>query len=100
MSEELKSILIRELKETVSTEIQRTVNGKIDSLKKDAEHIKNHLAEQDKILISLDERIKPFEETVGWFSKFKAGVVWLAGLILPMGVVIGVGKFILNFIRQ
>jgi len=95
------------LTQAVEQQIKITVNGKIDGLQADAIEIKNHLAKQDKTLEehgdmirSIDERVKPFEETVGTFSNIKKGIVWLAGLIIPMGVVVGGLKLLLNYLKQ
>lgn len=66
----------------VETQIKTTVNGKIDAIKK-------QLDSQDIVLKSLDERIKPFEEGVSWFSKSKTAITWLAGFITPLAIVGG-----------
>lgn len=66
----------------VEEQVKTTVNGKIDKIQKTLEN-------QDIILKSLDERIKPFEEGVSWFSKSKTAVTWLAGFITPLVIISG-----------
>ncbi len=66
----------------VEVQIKTTVNGKIDKIDK-------KIDAQDVILKSLDERIKPFEDGVSWFSKSKTAITWLAGFITPIVIVSG-----------
>jgi hypothetical protein len=67
----------------VETQIKTTVNGKIDRIDK-------KMDAQDIILKSLDERIKPFEDGVSWFTRAKNGAGWVAGFVGSI-VVIGGG---------
>ena len=88
------------LREAVKEQIQITVNGKIDK-------IKTHLEEQDKILQKhsqtlnlLDQRVKPYEKFSGFFVNLKAGAVWVAGLIIPVGVILALGTWFYDKLKN
>ncbi len=86
--------MFAELKEellfAVEQQIKVTVNGKIDGIKKDVADIKSHLEDQDKVLGNLGAKIEPFDEAKTFFANFKAGVMWFAGLLVPLGIIWGV----------
>lgn len=67
----------------VETQIKTTVNGKIDKIQK-----------------TLDERLRPFEDTRNWFVSFKSGATWLAGFITPLAIIGGVLMWVIKEIKQ
>lgn len=62
-----------QMMEGVKEQIKTTVNGKIDMT--------------NRMLSELDKRIQPFEYTRSWFVTFRDGVVWIAGVLTPIGVI-------------
>ena len=58
----------------VEQKMDAKFNGKVDNIKK-------QLDNQDTILKSLDNRIKPFEDGVSWFTRARNGTGWVAGFL-------------------
>lgn len=77
----------------VEQQIKITVNGKIDRIDK-------KMDAQDVILRSLDERIKPFEDGISWFTRAKNGAGWMAGFTGSLAIIGGSLIWILDKIRQ
>lgn len=77
----------------VEAQIKTTVNGKIDAIKK-------QLDSQDVVLKSLDERIKPFEDGVSWFTRAKNGAGWVAGFSASIALIWGSMVWIINQLNK
>lgn len=77
----------------VENKMDAKFNGKVDGIKKDMDEIRMYLK-------SLDERVKPFEDGVSWFTKTKNGVGWLAGFITPIAIVGGAIIFLIDLIKK
>lgn len=89
LHEDLHNKLIKAVEEKIDAK----VNGKID-------RIKEQLDRQDKILSSLDTRIKPFEEGVSWFTRAKSGAGWVAGFLTSIALIGGSIMWLIDRIRQ
>lgn len=77
---ELREDFQEKLLLAVENKIGATVNGKIDK-------VQTTLNSQNIVLDQLDKRIQPFEYGRSWFTTFKEGIVWIAGVLTPLGVI-------------
>lgn len=77
----------------VEQQIKITVNGKIDRIDK-------KMDAQDVILKSLDERIKPFEDGISWFTRAKNGAGWVAGFSASIALIWGSMVWIINQLNK
>jgi len=84
---EIRDMLInvadkKSIETIVSSAVQITVNGKLDS-------IKNHLNEQDTILTELNNKIIPLDKSREWLSSGVKVLAYIAAIIGSIGVIAG-----------
>jgi hypothetical protein len=85
--------------ETIKKTIEETVNGKIIDLhKKIDDYINTSMDWRIKIDQALDE-LKPVNTGVKWFQNTKAGATYIAGLLTPIAIIIGILSAVIHFIR-
>lgn len=77
----------------VEQKMDAKFNGKVDNIKK-------QLDSQDIVLKSLDERIKPFEDGISWFTRAKNGAGWIAGFSASIALIWGSMVWIINQLNK
>jgi len=85
--------------EVVKQTIESTVNGKIIDLHRKFDgYVNEDIKWKNNVNLALEE-LKPVNTGIAWLKSTKIGASFVAGFLIPIGVIFGVIWQIVHFIR-